>query len=243
MAVKALSIGGIDVYYGDSHVLQNVSFDLDEGTVIGLLGRNGAGKSTCMNAIVGLVPPRRGSIVIFGRNIAGFKPERIAASGIALVPQGRRIFKSLTVRENLGVAARRQRHAKMPAWTMRRVFETFPRLEERQAQFAGSLSGGEQQMLAIGRALMQNPRVLLMDEPSEGLAPLIVSEVVRAIERLKQDGLSIVLVEQDQHLAFSLADKIVLLNAGRCVFSGSAAEVQGNDMLLAQNLGVFHAKL
>jgi branched-chain amino acid transport system ATP-binding protein len=117
----------------------------------------------------------------------------------------------------------------------------FPRLEERQGQFAGSLSGGEQQMLAIGRALMQNPRVLLMDEPSEGLAPLIVSEVVRAIERLKLEGLSIILVEQDQHLAFSLADRIVLLNAGRCVFAGSVADVQGNDTLLAQNLGVFHA--
>jgi branched-chain amino acid transport system ATP-binding protein len=241
LAAEALSIAGIDVYYGDSHILQNVSFELGEGTVIGLLGRNGAGKSTCMSAIVGLVPPRRGNISLFGRNIAGLKPERIAAAGIALVPQGRRIFKSLTVRENLSVAARRQRSGKMERWTIGRVFEMFPRLEERQGQFAGSLSGGEQQMLAIGRALMQNPRVLLMDEPSEGLAPLIVSEVVRAIERLKLGGLSIILVEQDQHLAFSLADRIVLLNAGRCVFAGSVSEVRDNDTLLAQNLGVFHA--
>jgi branched-chain amino acid transport system ATP-binding protein len=241
LAAEALSIAGIDVYYGDSHILQNVSFELGEGTVIGLLGRNGAGKSTCMSAIVGLVPPRRGSISLFGRNIAGLRPERIAAAGIALVPQGRRIFKSLTVRENLSVAAHRQRSSKMERWTIGRVFEMFPRLEERQGQFAGSLSGGEQQMLAIGRALMQNPRVLLMDEPSEGLAPLIVSEVVRAIERLKLGGLSIILVEQDQHLAFSLADRIVLLNAGRCVFAGSVAEVRDNDTLLAQNLGVFHA--
>jgi branched-chain amino acid transport system ATP-binding protein len=241
LAAEALSIAGIDVYYGDSHILQNVSFELGEGTVIGLLGRNGAGKSTCMNAIVGLVPPRRGSISVFGRNIAGLKPERIAAEGIALVPQGRRIFRSLTVRENLLVAARRQRNSKMEPWTVRRVFGMFPRLDERQGQFAGSLSGGEQQMLAIGRALMQNPRVLLMDEPSEGLAPLIVSEVVRAIERLKIEGLSIILVEQDQHLAFSLADRIVLLNAGRCVFAGSVTESRGNEALLAQNLGVFHA--
>jgi branched-chain amino acid transport system ATP-binding protein len=240
LAAEALSIAGIDVYYGDSHILQNVSFMLGEGTVTGLLGRNGAGKSTCMSAIVGLVPPRRGSISMFGRNIAGLKPERIAAAGIALVPQGRRIFKSLTVRENLAVAARRQRSSKMEPWTAGRVYGMFPRLEERQGQFAGSLSGGEQQMLAIGRALMQNPRVLLMDEPSEGLAPLIVSEVVRAIERLKLSGLSIILVEQDQHLAFSLADSIVLLNAGRCVFEGSVADVQRNDRLLAQNLGVFH---
>jgi branched-chain amino acid transport system ATP-binding protein len=241
LAAEALSIAGIDVYYGDSHILQNVSFELGESTVIGLLGRNGAGKSTCMNAIVGLVPPRRGSISVFGRNVAGLKPERIAAEGIALVPQGRRIFRSLTVRENLSVAARRQRYSKMEPWTIQRIYGMFPRLEERHGQFAGSLSGGEQQMLAIGRALMQNPRVLLMDEPSEGLAPLIVSEVVRAIERLKLGGLSIILVEQDQHLAFSLADRIVLLNAGRCVFAGSVAEIRGNETLLAQNLGVFHA--
>jgi branched-chain amino acid transport system ATP-binding protein len=241
LAAEALSVAGIDVYYGDSHILQNVSFALGEGTVTGVLGRNGAGKSTCMGAIVGLVPPRRGRITVFGRNIAGLKPERIAAEGIALVPQGRRIFRSLTVRENLSVAARRQRGSKMEPWTIRRIYGMFPRLEERQGQFAGSLSGGEQQMLAIGRALMQNPRVLLMDEPSEGLAPLIVSEVVRAIERLKLGGLSIILVEQDQHLAFSLADSIVLLNAGRCVFEGCVADVKGNDTLLAQNLGVFHA--
>ncbi|MGA7329191.1 MAG: ABC transporter ATP-binding protein [Rhodomicrobium sp.] len=240
MANKALSLFGIDAYYGDSHVLQDVSFDLDEGNVIGLLGRNGAGKTTCMSAIVGLVPPR-GVIEVFGRSISGCSPERIAAQGIALVPQGRRIFKSLTVRENLAVAARRVRKSKMAAWTRTRVYEMFPRLEERQGQFAGSLSGGEQQMLAIGRALMRNPRVLLMDEPSEGLAPLIVEEVVRAIERLKKDGLSIILVEQNHQLALGLADRIVILNAGRCVFTGPVADVRGNDALLTQNLGVFHA--
>jgi branched-chain amino acid transport system ATP-binding protein len=241
LAANALALSAIDAYYGDSHVLQNISFDLGEGTVIGLLGRNGAGKTTCISAIVGLVPPRRGSIRLFGRNIAGWKPERIAAAGVSLVPQGRRIFKSLTVRENLTVAGRRRRGAKMAPWTLSRVYEMFPRLAERQAQFAGSLSGGEQQMLAIGRALMGNPLVLLMDEPSEGLAPLIVSEVVHAIERLKKDGLSIILVEQDHKLAFSLADKIVILNAGRCAFEGAVANASGNQAMLAQNLGVFHA--
>jgi branched-chain amino acid transport system ATP-binding protein len=240
LAAKALSLTGIDAYYGDSHILHGVSFDLDEGTVIGLLGRNGAGKSTCMSAIVGLVPPRRGKVAVFGREIAGFSPERIAAEGVCFVPQGRRIFRSLTVRENLAVAARRRRGAKLPAWTARRVFEMFPRLADRHAQFAGTLSGGEQQMLAIGRALMGNPRVLLMDEPSEGLAPMIVAEVGRAIERLKHDGLSIVLVEQNHRLAFALADRIVILNAGRCVYVGAVADVRNNEALIAQNLGIVH---
>jgi branched-chain amino acid transport system ATP-binding protein len=241
LAAKALSIAGIDAYYGDSHILQSVSFDLDEATVVGLLGRNGAGKSTCMSAIVGLVPPRRGSVVVFEREVAGCKPERIAAEGICFVPQGRRIFRSLTVRENLTVAARRRRWARKSPWTLARVYEMFPRLAERQSQFAGSLSGGEQQMLAVGRALMGNPRVLLLDEPSEGLAPMIVAEVGRAIERLKQDGLSIVLVEQNHQLAFGLADRIVILNAGRCVFAGSVEEVRNNETLIAQNLGIVHA--
>jgi branched-chain amino acid transport system ATP-binding protein len=238
---KALSIGNLDAYYGDSHILQNVSYELDEGTVIGLLGRNGAGKSTCMGAIVGLVPPKRGRVAVFGEDVAGRQPERIAAAGVALVPQGRRIFKSLTVKENLIVAARKPRDSKLPTWNLARVYELFPRLEERQGQYAGSLSGGEQQMLAIGRALMANPRVLLMDEPSEGLAPLIVAEVGRAIERLKKDGLSIVLVEQNHKLAFSLADKIVMLNAGCCTFAGPVSEARNNETLIAQNLGVFHA--
>jgi branched-chain amino acid transport system ATP-binding protein len=241
LAHKALSLRNIDAYYGDSHILQDVSYDLEEGTVIGLLGRNGAGKSTCMGAIVGLVPPRRGSVLVFGQDVARMQPERIAAAGVALVPQGRRIFKSLTVKENLVVAARKPMDSKLPAWNLTRVYELFPRLEERMAQYAGSLSGGEQQMLAIGRALMANPRVLLMDEPSEGLAPLIVAEVGRAIERLKKDGLSIVLVEQNHKLAFSLADQIVMLNAGLCAFAGPVAEVLGNDALITQNLGVFHA--
>jgi branched-chain amino acid transport system ATP-binding protein len=241
-AHKALSLANIDAYYGDSHILQNVSYDLAEGTVIGLLGRNGAGKSTCMGAIVGLVPPRRGKVEVFGRDVAGMKPEAIAAEGVALVPQGRRIFKSLTVKENLIVAAQKPRpNSKTTPWTIARVYELFPRLEERNAQYAGSLSGGEQQMLAIGRALMGNPRVLLMDEPSEGLAPLIVAEVGRSIERLKRDGLSIVLVEQNNQLAFSLADTIVMLNAGRCAFVGPVADVRNNDALIGEHLGVFHA--
>jgi branched-chain amino acid transport system ATP-binding protein len=240
-AHKALSLAHIDAYYGDSHILQDVSYELEEGTVIGLLGRNGAGKSTCMGAIVGLVPPRRGSVVVFGQDVARWQPERIAAAGVALVPQGRRIFKSLTVKENLMVAARKRPESKLPVWNLKRVYEMFPRLEERASQYAGSLSGGEQQMLAIGRALMANPRVLLMDEPSEGLAPLIVAEVGRAVERLKKDGLSIVLVEQNNKLAFSLADQIVILNAGRCAVAGPTEEVRSNEAVIAENLGIYHA--
>jgi len=156
------------------------------------------------------------------------------------VPQGRRIFPSLTVRENLIVAQQRERNTKKP-WSIERIYELFPKLRERHAQFAGTLSGGEQQMLAIGRALMGNPRVLLLDEPSEGLAPLIVAEVGRTIKRLKEEGQSIVLVEQNLQLALEVADQAVILNTGRCVFEGNASEILNDEALITQNLGVFHA--
>jgi branched-chain amino acid transport system ATP-binding protein len=162
-------------FYGDSHVLQGVSFSVKAGQLLALLGRNGAGKSTCISTIVGFLPPRRGAIRLFGQSIARLKPETICRHGMAFVPQGRRVFASLTVRENLDVARRASPGASGP-WTFDRVYNLFPRLRGRQKQLAGSLSGGEQQMLAIGRALMGNPKVLLFDEPSEGLAPLIVAE-------------------------------------------------------------------
>jgi len=240
-AIDALAIAGVDTFYGDSHVLHGVSLALQPGRLLGLLGRNGAGKTTCMSTIMGFLKPRRGAISLFGEPVAGLAPDVIARKGICLVPQGRRMFRSLTVRENLMVAAQRHRHGGTSAWSLDRVFETFPRLCERHAQVAGSLSGGEQQMLAIGRALMGNPKVLLLDEPSEGLAPLIVAEVGRTIRRLKQEGQSIVLVEQNRHLALEVADQAVILNTGRCVFAGSAADVLNNEALVAQNLGVFHA--
>src|SRR5438270_10250301 len=157
----ALSIAGIDAFYGDSHVLHDVSFSLRPGRLLGLLGRNGAGKTTCMSAIIGLLKARRGTISLYGEDIAGLAPDVIARKGIGLVPQGRRMFRSLTVRENLTVAAQRRGNDGDTGWSLARVFELFPRLKERHAQLAGSLSGGEQQMLAIGRALMGNPRVLL----------------------------------------------------------------------------------
>ena len=237
MESEALRVNGVDAYYGDSHVLHGVGFALAAGRLLGLLGRNGAGKTTCMATIMGFLRPRRGAIDLFGEPVAGLAPETIARKGICLVPQGRRVFRSLTVRENLMVAA--QARDGGSTWTADRVFGLFPRLKERHAQDAGSLSGGEQQMLAIGRALMGNPRVLLMDEPSEGLAPQIVAEVGRTIAQLKAEGLSIVLVEQNIKLTLDLADDIVIVNTGAVAFSGTAAETRTNDKVIAQHLGVF----
>jgi len=215
LATEALTLQGVDALYGDSHVLHGISFEVGAGRVLALLGRNGAGKTTCMSAIIGFLPPRKGAIRLFGEPIAGLAPERIARKGVGFVPQGRRVFSTLTVRENL-------------------------RVSERSAeQVAGSLSGGEQQMLAIARALMGNPRVLLMDEPSEGLAPLVVAEVGRTIARLKAEGQSILLVEQNVRLALELADEVVILNTGRVAFTGSAGEARGNEALITQHLGVF----
>jgi branched-chain amino acid transport system ATP-binding protein len=239
LATDALSLSQIDAYYGDSHVLHGVSFSCGEAKLLGLLGRNGAGKSTCMNVSVGLLPPRRGEIRVFGKPATGEPPEEIAARGVALVPQGRRVFKSLTVRENLMVAARKPTNGKHAPWTTDTVFNMFPRLAERGNQIAAHLSGGEQQMLAIGRALMGNPRVLLMDEPSEGLAPQIVAEVMATIRKLKESGLSIVLVEQNPKLVFDVADDIVILNSGHVAVVSTPAELSKEGVDLHQHLGVF----
>ncbi len=238
MAIDALEVDGIDTYYGDSHVLHGVGFTLRQGRLLGLLGRNGAGKTTSMSTIMGFLKPRRGAIRLFGEPVARLAPETIARRGICLVPQGRRIFRSLSVRENLVVAQQRMKHDGA-AWSLDRVFGLFPRLHERHGQMAGLLSGGEQQMLAIGRALMGNPRVLLMDEPSEGLAPQIVHEVGRTIAQLKAEGLSIILVEQNTKLTFDLADDIVIINTGRVVVEDVVDQVRNNDAVISQHLGVF----
>jgi branched-chain amino acid transport system ATP-binding protein len=239
LATEALAISDIDTYYGDSHVLHGVSFSLQPGRLLGLLGRNGAGKSTCMSTIMGFLKPRRGSISLYGEPVAGLAPDVIARKGICLVPQGRRMFRTLTVRENLMVAAQSQKKDNGAGWSIDRVFQTFPRLAERHAQVAGSLSGGEQQMLAIGRALMGNPRVLLMDEPSEGLAPQLVAEVGRTIAQLNAEGQSIVLVEQNIKLTLDLADDVVIINTGRVVFRGPASGIKLDDAIVSQHLGVF----
>src|SRR5437867_9514223 len=239
LANDALVLSEIDAFYGDSHVLHGVSLRLGEGRLLGLLGRNGAGKSTSMNVTVGLLPPRNGEVAVYGRAVTGRTPEVIAAQGVALVPQGRRVFRSLTVRENLAVAARKPRGGLPLLWTLDTVTALFPRLRERWSQIAASLSGGEQQMLAIGRALMSNPRVLLMDEPSEGLAPQILAEVMATIRRLKAEGLSIVLVEQNPKLVFDVADDILILNSGRVVLEGATTEVRLRGADLRQHLGIY----
>jgi branched-chain amino acid transport system ATP-binding protein len=235
----ALTMANVDAFYGDSHVLHGVSFALKPGRLLGLLGRNGAGKTTCMSTIMGFLKPRNGTINLFGEPVSGLAPDVIARKGICLVPQGRRMFRTLTVRENLMVAAQPTKSGGGPGWSLDRVFRIFPRLEERHAQVAGSLSGGEQQMLAIGRALMGNPRVLLMDEPSEGLAPQLVAEVGRTIAQLKAEGQSIVLVEQNIKLTLGLADDVVIINTGAVVFQGAASGLKLDDAIVSQHLGVF----
>jgi branched-chain amino acid transport system ATP-binding protein len=240
LATDALDIWDIDAFYGDSHVLHGIGFTLRPGRLLGLLGRNGAGKTTCMSTVMGFLRPRRGTIRLFGEEVAGLAPETIARKGICLVPQGRRVFRTLDVRENLIVAAQRSgRAGRATAWSLDRVYGLFPRLKERTRQAAGLLSGGEQQMLAIGRALMGNPRVLLMDEPSEGLAPQIVAEVGRTIAQLKAEGQSIVLVEQNIKLTLDLADDVVIINTGAVVFQGTPGETRSNERMIAQHLGVF----
>jgi branched-chain amino acid transport system ATP-binding protein len=235
----ALTISGLNAFYGESHVLHDLSFNVKKGQVLGLLGRNGAGKTTCISAIMGLIKAKATRIDLFGQSIAGLSPEAISLKGVGLVPQGRRIFPSLTVFENLTVAARRGKTGHNSGWGLEQVYATFPRLSERQRQLAGSLSGGEQQMLAICRALMTNPRVILFDEPSEGLAPQIVAEVATVLTQLRSSGLSIILVEQNIKLALDIADEVVVLNTGYVAHAGGVDSLRSNDRLVEQLLGVY----
>jgi branched-chain amino acid transport system ATP-binding protein len=229
----ALEVEGVHTYYGDSHVLQGVSLRVDPGEVLAILGRNGMGKTTLIRTIVGFTPAREGRVRYEGTETTRLPPFRMAALGVALVPQGRRVFPSLSVRENLDVARRGEGR-----WNLEAVYALFPRLRERAGNRANKLSGGEQQMLAIGRALMSNPDLLLMDEPTEGLAPLLVREVGRVISELKRSGLSILLVEQNLALALSVADRVHVLSRGQIVHTGTPAELMGNDEVKARYLGV-----
>ena len=210
-----LEVRDVHTYYGDSYVLQGVSLRVERSQVVAILGRNGMGKTTLIRSIVGFSPPRQGHVVLGETDITGWPPHRAVDLGIGLVPQGRRVFPSLSVAENLAVAARRPGGP----WSLDRVMALFPRLRERGASRAGKLSGGEQQMLAIGRALMTNPQLLLMDEPTEGLAPLLVREVGRVIAELKAEGLSILLVEQNLPMALAVADRVHVLSRGQIVHS------------------------
>ncbi len=237
LAPELLSLRGVHAHYGPSHVLHGVDLTLRQGHLLALLGRNGAGKTTTMLTIAGLLAATGGQILLAGVPMQNRPPEATARSGVRLVPQGRRIFPSLSVHENLIVAA--QKRSTRTPWNVQRVYELFPALERRDRQRAGTLSGGEQQMLAIGRALMGNPDVLLLDEPSEGLAPLIVLEVSQGIAKLKAEGLSIILVEQNFKVALSLADDVVVLNTGRVAFSGLADQVREDPEQATRHLGVF----
>ncbi len=231
---EALVVRDLHAYYGESHVLQGVSLVVHAGECVAMLGRNGAGKSTTVSAIVGLVRPRSGSVRIGDREVAGRPAHVIARAGASLVPQGRRVFADLDVRENLTLTAR----PTPGGWDLSRVFALFPSLERRSASFADQLSGGEQQMLAIGRSLMRNPAVLLLDEPSEGLAPKVVDEVRVALERLREGGLAILLVEQNLALATRLAERAYVVNKGAVVFDGSTAELAASPDIEARYLGV-----
>jgi branched-chain amino acid transport system ATP-binding protein len=230
-----LEVQDVHTYYGDSHVLQGVSLSVPAGRVVTVLGRNGMGKTTLIRSIIGFTPARRGRIAFDGVDITRARSEQIVARGMGLVPQGRRIFPSLTVAENLAVAATRRNG---DGWTVDRVFALFPRLRERQDNRGNKLSGGEQQMLAIGRALMTNPRLLLMDEPTEGLAPLLVREVGRAIRALKEEGLSILLVEQSVPFALRIADQVAVLARGRVVWDGGPTDLADNQEIKSRYLGL-----
>jgi branched-chain amino acid transport system ATP-binding protein len=228
-----LDVTDLHTYYGDSHVLHGVSLSVADGEVLTILGRNGMGKTTLVRSIIGFTPPRAGAVRLKGENVAGWPPYRLIDRGVALVPQGRRVFPSLSVRENLDVA-----RAGRGRWTLERVYELFPRLRERAANRANKLSGGEQQMLAIGRALMSNPALLLMDEPTEGLAPLLVREVGRVIGELKREGLSILLVEQNLPMALGVADRVHILSRGQIVYTGAPAALAADEDVKSRFLGV-----
>ena len=233
-----LEIRGIDVSYGDLQVLWDVSFRVDEGEVVVLVGANGAGKSTVLKTISALLTPGRGEILLEGKAIHGAPPHQILEHGIAHVPEGRRIFPEMTVEENLIMGALGRRAKGRRAETMKRVFGLFPRLEERRRQSAGTLSGGEQQMLAVGRGLMSLPRILMLDEPSLGLAPILVQEILEIVRNVRREGVTVLLVEQNVHLTLALCDRAYVLENGRVALEGTGEELQENPHIRQAYLGI-----
>ena len=222
--MSALEAAGLETYYGKSHILHGVGLAVGEGEIVALLGRNGAGKTTTLRSLTGLTPPREGAVRVLGRETAGWSPDRIAALGVGYVPEGRRIFAGLTVEENLMVPLERP-----GPWGVPRVFSLFPRLAERRLALGSQLSGGEQEMLAIARALVLNPRLLLLDEPSQGLAPRVVADVFQVIASMRDEGISVLLVEQNVRAAVEIADRVYVLDDGRVVYEGSAREFGGDE--------------
>ncbi|MGE4239821.1 ABC transporter ATP-binding protein [Ramlibacter sp.] len=230
-----LSLAGVHAYYGDSHILHGVSLELAQGEVVCLLGRNGAGKTTTALTIMGYLAPRPGKVTFEGKDISGWAPHKVSRAGIGFVPQERGIFPSLTVKENLTTMAR---HGDKGRWTLDAVYQLFPRLQERERNLGFQLSGGEQQMLSIARALMLNPTLLLLDEPSEGLAPLIVREIMEVLRTLKREGLAVLLIEQNLRAALDLGDRHYVLSKGEVCFKGTSSDLEGNEQVLRDYLSV-----
>jgi branched-chain amino acid transport system ATP-binding protein len=229
-----LEVKDIHTYYGDSYILQGVSLKLDQGSIVGILGRNGVGKTTLIRSVIGFTPPRRGQVIFKGTDITYLPSHKIAKMGIGLVPQGRRVFKSLNVRENLTVTAMNRGQD----WNLNRIYQLFPALREREHQKAGKLSGGEQQMLATARGIRGEPELMLMDEPSEGLAPLMVRELGRIIRQLKAEGFSFLLVEQNFAFALKVVDYICVMSKGMIVYQSTPEELQHNEEIKSQYIGV-----
>jgi branched-chain amino acid transport system ATP-binding protein len=232
-----LEVNDLNVFYGAIHALQGISFHVEEGDIVTLIGANGAGKSTTLKTISGLLRPRQGSISFQGRDLTKVSAPQVVSLGIVQVPEGRKIFAPLTVRENLEMGAYTRKDSKEIQSSMQRVFNSFPRLEERLSQPGGTLSGGEQQMLAMGRGLMANPKLLLLDEPSMGLAPMLVEEIFRIIQEINAQGTSILLVEQNAAMALSIANRAYVLETGNVVLEGSAAELLENPQVKEAYLG------
>src|SRR5262249_27008813 len=233
-----LEVSHVHTFYGDSHILTDLSLNVGEGEVVCLLGRNGAGKSTTLKSIIGIAPPRAGEIRLRGRDVRGLPPFRVARLGIGYVPEDRRVFPNLTVRENLEVARKTWGTSRSARWTADRVFELFPRLLERRHQRAGSLSGGEQQMLTIARTLMGSPEVLLLDEPSEGLAPLVVEMLEEQLRHLKAEGLTMILTEQNVAFVSELGDRVYILENGTVRYEGSMTSFLGDHEVRRAYLAV-----
>ena len=231
-----LKVENLHVYYGSIHAIKGVSFEVNEGEIVTLIGANGAGKSTTLNTVGGLLKPRDGSVEFEGKSIIGVAPHKVVNEGMALCPEGRRVFAQLSVRENLEMGAYTRPASEIPE-SLEIVYEYFPRLKERETQMAGTLSGGEQQMLAMGRALMSKPRLMMLDEPSMGLAPILVDQIFEIIETLNKAGTTILLVEQNAQMALSIADRAYVLETGRIVNTGTGKELLNDDSVKKAYLG------
>ena len=235
--MSILHVEDLNVYYGSIHAVKGISFDVEEGEIVTLIGANGAGKSTTLNTVAGLLKPREGKVEFEGESLLGIPPHKIVSRGMALCPEGRRVFLQMSVRDNLEMGAFTRTDSAEVADSLEMVFERFPRLKEREGQSAGTLSGGEQQMLAMGRALMSKPRLLMLDEPSMGLAPILVQEIFNIIKALHDAGTTVLLVEQNARMALSIADRAYVLETGKVSMSGNAADLADDERVKQAYLG------